>query len=491
MRQLSGTKETCELLATDCLIADRTLYSTNGTPYLFPLYLYNDNMGKVERRPNFDAAIYAKICAAVNDAPCLQASANAVRNKTKDTGLSVLSYIQGESPAPFDDNKIALSAKGVNGGDVRLAFYREHELGKTWYDVADPRDFLSMEPIEILVDETADRKTVKSVFRQMNPVRNLDDGRCVSFPVAAAKKLRLLREVNVPGIAAELGRLFAMSRLAWSEMEAEIPNHKQHRNAYAYHHYIVKMSVKAGEYYVRFAVREDTSVDARNELHDAIISNIVIYKAKGAELSGPGLSRVEDSTPFVDNKIALFLSAVNGVEKREEGTGNGEQAVEPEDVFNYIYGVLHTPSYREKYREFLKIDFPRIPYPKGASEFRRIAAVGEKLVKVHLLKDEAVTNPFANPYAKFAGAGDGMVNEVRVVGEGEQRKVYVNTSQWFEPVPETAWNFYIGGYQPAQKWLKDRKGRALTNDDQQHYRAIIVALMKTAALMGELEEGRD
>ena len=237
----------------------------------------------------------------------------------------------------------------------------------------------------------------------------------------------------------------------------------------------------------RFAVREDTSVDARNELHDAIISNIVIYKAKGAELSGPGLSRVEDSTPFVDNKIALFLSAVNGVENREEVRGKSEEVVEPEDVFNYIYGVLHTPSYREKYREFLKIDFPRIPYPKNAAEFRRVAAIGAKLVKVHLLKDEVVTNPFANPYAKFAGAGDGMVTEVKVVGEGEQRKVYINKSQWFEPVSEEAWNFYIGGYQPAQKWLKDRKGRALSTDDQQHYRAIIAALVKTSALMKELD----
>ena len=234
----------------------------------------------------FRRVLIHDICAAVNSGQDLQASANPVRN------------------------------------DDRLAFYHEHELGKTWYDVADPREFLSMKPVDISVDETADRKTVKGVFRRMNPVRNLVDGRCVSFPVAAAKKLRLLREVNVPGIAGELGRLFAMSRLAWSEKEAEIPNHKKHRNAYAYHHYIAKMSVKAGEYYVRFAVREDTSVGARNELHDAIISNIVIYKAKGAELSDPGLSRVEDSTPFVDNKIALFLSAVNGAgENREEERG--------------------------------------------------------------------------------------------------------------------------------------------------------------------------
>ena len=169
-------------------------------------------------------------------------------------------------------------------------------------------------------------------------------------------------------------------------------------------------------------------------------------------------------------------------EKIREAVG---EAITPEDVFNYIYGVLHTPSYREKYREFLKIDFPRIPYPKSAAEFRRIAAVGEKLVKVHLLKDEAVTNPFANPYAKFEGTGDGTVEKVAFADE----KVFINADQCFEPLPADAWNFYIGGYQPAQKWLKDRKGRKLSAEDVVHYKSIIAALLKTAALMKELEGG--
>ena len=154
----------------------------------------------------------------------------------------------------------------------------------------------------------------------------------------------------------------------------------------------------------------------------------------------------------------------------------------PEDVFNYIYGVLHTPSYREKYREFLKIDFPRIPYPKGAAEFRRIAAVGEKLVKVHLLKDEAATNPFANPYAKFEGTGNGVVEKVGF----DNGRVYVNAGQYFDNVPEAAWSARVGGYQPAQKWLKDRRGRVLASDDLVHYKAIVFALLETARLMAQL-----
>ena len=177
-----------------------------------------------------------------------------------------------------------------------------------------------------------------------------------------------------------------------------------------------------------------------------------------------------EKVPNFDKEIFGRISAAVGEE------------ITPEDIFNYIYGVLHTPSYREKYKEFLKIDFPRIPYPQSAAEFRRIAGVGEKLVRVHLLKDESVTNPFSNPYAKFEGAGEGKVEKVTF----DDGKVYINADQHFAPVPEEAWNFYIGGYQPAQKWLKDRKGRVLTSEDQHHYRAIIAALMKTAALMKEL-----
>lgn len=159
--------------------------------------------------------------------------------------------------------------------------------------------------------------------------------------------------------------------------------------------------------------------------------------------------------------------------------------VSPEAVFNYIYGVLHTPSYREKYKEFLKIDFPRIPYPSSATEFERIAEVGAKLVAVHLLKDSSVTNPFVISYAKFEGEGDATVEKVTF----DNNRVYINANQYFEPVPEVAWNFYIGGYQPAQKWLKDRKGRKLASSDFNHYKSIIAALMQTAALMETLEVG--
>ena len=161
----------------------------------------------------------------------------------------------------------------------------------------------------------------------------------------------------------------------------------------------------------------------------------------------------------------------------------------PEQIFDYIYGVLHTPSYREKYKEFLKIDFPRIPYPENKEEFERIVSIGNKLRKLHLMEE---IPPQAT---SFDIEGDNAVSEIRFekeipdqVGEDIGGKVYINKTQYFGNVPELAWNFYIGGYQPAQKWLKDRKNRTLTYDDISHYRKIIAILIETHNLMLKLEE---
>ena len=160
--------------------------------------------------------------------------------------------------------------------------------------------------------------------------------------------------------------------------------------------------------------------------------------------------------------------------KIDECVGN---KTTPEQVFDYIYGVLHTPSYRERYKEFLKIDFPRIPYPENADEFNRIAAIGEKLRKLHLMQE--IPQPLT---ASFNISGDNIMTELRF----ENGKVFINKTQCFENVTELAWNFYIGGYQPAQKWLKDRKNRTLTYDDIEHYRKIIAILVETHNLMQEL-----
>jgi predicted helicase len=172
------------------------------------------------------------------------------------------------------------------------------------------------------------------------------------------------------------------------------------------------------------------------------------------------------------NKTSNLLKEI--VDEMENITG---QAM-PEDIFDYIYAVLYSPSYREKYKEFLKIDFPRVPYPKDKESFKKIVAFGSELRLLHLLESPKV-NQFITTYPV---AGSDNIESISYKNE----KVIINIEQYFGNVPEVAWNFYIGGYQPAQKWLKDRKGRTLTNQDIEHYQKIIVALTETDRIMKEI-----
>lgn len=152
----------------------------------------------------------------------------------------------------------------------------------------------------------------------------------------------------------------------------------------------------------------------------------------------------------------------------------------PEDILDYIYAILHSPSYREKYKEFLKIDFPRVPIIKSDAEFARLVPLGKRLRELHLMKASDIDNYDTT----FPEAGDDTVDKIRFDGG----KVYTNDSQYFGNVPEIAWNFYIGGYQPAQKWLKDRRTRTLTNNDITHYQRIIKILLETDKTMNQIDK---
>lgn len=148
-------------------------------------------------------------------------------------------------------------------------------------------------------------------------------------------------------------------------------------------------------------------------------------------------------------------------------------------VFDYIYGALHCPAYRETYREFLKVDFPRVPFPQSPDVFGRVSEQGEVLRRLHLMEEAAIGE---TPYV-FDGEGNNVVDQPRFDGG----KVWINATQGFAGVPDVAWTFQIGGYQPAQKWLKDRKGRTLVWDDIRHYQRIIKILAETDRIMREIE----
>lgn len=152
----------------------------------------------------------------------------------------------------------------------------------------------------------------------------------------------------------------------------------------------------------------------------------------------------------------------------------------PIDILDYIYAILHSPTYRAKYKEFLKIDFPRIPYPKDQETFWKFVKLGGELRQIHLLESPVVER-FITSYPV---SGTNEVGKVKY----EEEKVWINESQYFDHVPQEAWEFYIGGYQPAQKWLKDRKGRQLSFEDVRHYQKIIVALTKTDRIMKEIDK---
>ncbi|MEM9045020.1 MAG: type ISP restriction/modification enzyme [Pseudomonadota bacterium] len=144
-------------------------------------------------------------------------------------------------------------------------------------------------------------------------------------------------------------------------------------------------------------------------------------------------------------------------------------------VFDYIYGVLHCPAYRETYVEFLRIDFPRIPWPTTPDEFWNVSAKGAELRKLHLMESASIGS---TPYP-FTGEGDNVVYETRF----EDGHIWINDGQYFANAPPASWDFYIGGYQPAQKWLKDRKSRALSFEDVKHYQRILKVLSETDRIM--------
>ncbi|MDD3710878.1 MAG: hypothetical protein PHH78_11255 [Methanothrix sp.] len=191
-----------------------------------------------------------------------------------------------------------------------------------------------------------------------------------------------------------------------------------------------------------------------------------------------------------------------GLEFVPDGRGDLEATFGPEDVFDYIYAVFHSPTYRERYAEFLKIDFPRVPPTSDLSKFRRLVKLGGELVALHLLESPLLGQPTTRypvvgdnrvekGYPKYFAPGEVEPGSKGGGGDGailEAGRVYINKSQYFEGVPSEVWEFQVGGYQVCDKWLKDRRGRQLSYDDLTHYQKVVVALQETIRLMEEVDE---
>ena len=196
--------------------------------------------------------------------------------------------------------------------------------------------------------------------------------------------------------------------------------------------------------------------------------------------------RTPNLKPEIVNEIAENLGLTFTNEKEKIAN-----TFAPIDILDYIYAVLHSPTYREKYKEFLKIDFPRVPYPKNVDTFWQLVSLGKEIREIHLLESNTVEKYITS----YPIDGDNIITTK--IGKKDWElfdeekglgRIWINDEQYFDNIPLTAWEFYIGGYQPAQKWLKDRKERELKFEDILHYQKIIVALTETDRIMKEIDK---
>jgi hypothetical protein len=158
------------------------------------------------------------------------------------------------------------------------------------------------------------------------------------------------------------------------------------------------------------------------------------------------------------------------------------EGVTAEDIFFYVYAVLHSPKYRERYSAFLKSDFPRVPVTGSLQVFRALAQIGSELVSLHVLAAPRLEQHLA----RFVGERNPRVEKV----SWSRDTIWINAgeTEGFVGASQDVWNLHIGGYQVCEKWLKDRKGRTLSDEDIAHYQKIVVALSETIRLMKEIDE---
>jgi predicted helicase len=193
-----------------------------------------------------------------------------------------------------------------------------------------------------------------------------------------------------------------------------------------------------------------------------------------------GLFDLEHETRKANFSPAFILDLESRLKLKfiNEDQGDFETTISALDVFNYLYAVFHSPTYRTRYAEFLKMDFPRLPLTSDKTLFQKLANLGAELVAIHLM------NADIENASCFDIEGDNVVEKI----EFKDNKVFINKTQYFDNVSPEVWNFHIGGYQVCNKWLKDRKGRVLNYDDCKNYLYILAALEKTQDLMGRIDE---
>lgn len=193
---------------------------------------------------------------------------------------------------------------------------------------------------------------------------------------------------------------------------------------------------------------------------------------------------VVDRTPNLAPDFLSAISTATALRSIPDGQGDLESTFGPDDVFHYIYALLHSSQYRRRYADFLRSDFPRIPVPTGHSQFAQLAQIGAQLTSLHLM------TALGDDMPAFTIDGSREVGRVRYSEPSKDTpgRVWINPDQHFEGVSPQTWQLTIGGYQPAKKWLQDRKGRVLDFDDIQTYQRICAALAETPRITQQIDD---
>jgi predicted helicase len=224
-------------------------------------------------------------------------------------------------------------------------------------------------------------------------------------------------------------------------------------------------------------------------------------QAKLAVETSPWPAGKQGRRPNLSPEFVAAIEERIGLTFISDGKGDMKRTFGPEDVFNYIYAVLHSPTYRSRYAEFLKSDFPRVPLTSDVKLFGGLCNLGAALVELHLLESPMLQTPIARYPVKGSNIVEKGFPEYvaaaysidQPIPDPKECRVYINgplgsdKAQYFKGVPPEVWEFHIGGYQVCEKWLKDRRGRTLTYDDQLHYCKVVTALAETIRLMTEID----
>lgn len=231
-------------------------------------------------------------------------------------------------------------------------------------------------------------------------------------------------------------------------------------------------------FFVSENIISNGSIRSDNQSIDTFFP-LYIYPERKKSRSGSGilLMLFEPEVPYgtgkrVPNIATKIIEMLTLTYKRQ---------LSPEDIFYYIYAVLYSNAYRQKYAEFLKTDFPRVPFSSSYKLFKSLAEKGDALVAIHLLKSKKL----AKPIAHCEGEGENRVE--KVIYDEKKKCVYFNPSQYFADVAKEVWEYHIGGYQVAQKWLKDRKERVLSSEEVSHYCKVVTALAETIKIQETLD----